>query len=162
MQLHVRICRHLIVVGEDLRELVWAEWLWSPQTSRLRLRRKVQVPSWKLWLIHFTSLSSPWLQQYCPFHDLRHRQGWSPFEVMGVFLSVSGYSWCTPLSHPSSCMLVNRGPSQHSSKEEYKPWKWGATARYYAAASHIKTMLPTSNVPRSSRQSDHTKTSWPS
>ena len=28
-----------------------------------------------------------------------------------------------PLSHPSSCMLVNHGPSQQSSKEEYKPWK---------------------------------------
>ena len=26
-------------------------------------------------------------------------------------------------THPSSCMLVNRGPSQQSSKEEYKPWK---------------------------------------
>ena len=30
---------------------------------------------------------------------------------------------CAPLSHPSSCMLVNHGPSQQSSKEEYKPWK---------------------------------------
>ena len=28
-----------------------------------------------------------------------------------------------PLSHPSSCMLVNHGPSQQSSKEEYKPCK---------------------------------------
>ena len=38
-----------------------------------------------------------------------------------------------------------------------KPWKWGATARYYT--SHTKTMLPTrKSVPRSSRQSDHTKT----
>ena len=24
---------------------------------------------------------------------------------------------------PSSCMLVNHGPSQQSSREEYKPWK---------------------------------------
>ena len=47
-----------------------------------------------------------------------------------------------------------------SSKEECRPWKWGATARYYA--SHTKTMLPTRKyVPRSSRRSDHTKTSWP-
>ena len=38
-------------------------------------------------------------------------------------------------------MLVNHGPSQQSSKEEYKPWKWSATTRYYA--SHTKTMLPT-------------------
>ena len=34
-------------------------------------------------------------------------------------------------------MLVNHGPSQQSSKEEYKPWKWGATARYYTYKDHI-------------------------
>ena len=63
-------------------------------------------------------------------------------------------------SDPSSCVLVNHGPSQQSSTEEYKPWKWGATARYYA--SHTKTMFPARKyVPRSSRQSDHTMTSWP-
>ena len=28
-----------------------------------------------------------------------------------------------PLSHPTSCMFVNHGPSQQSSKEEYKSWK---------------------------------------
>ena len=81
--------------------------------------------------------------------------------MTGVFLSVPIYDWCTPLSHPSSCMLVNHGPSLLSSKEEYKPWKWAATARYYA--SHTKTMLPPRKfVPRPSRQSDHTKTSWSS
>ena len=43
-------------------------------------------------------------------------------------------------------------------KKEYKPWKRGATARYYA--SHTKTMLPTRKyVPRSSRQLDHMKIS---
>ena len=31
--------------------------------------------------------------------------------------------WCAPLSHLSFCMLVNHGPSQQSSKEQYKPWK---------------------------------------
>ena len=57
----------------------------------------------------------------------------------------------------SSFMLVNHGSSKQSSKEEYKPWKRGATARYYA--SHTKTRLPTrKSMPRSSRQSDHTKT----
>ena len=56
-----------------------------------------------------------------------------------VFLSVSRYVWFIPLSYSSSCMLVNHGPSQQSSKEEYKPWKWGANARYYT--SHTKTML---------------------
>ena len=30
-------------------------------------------------------------------------------------------------------MLVNHGPWQQSSKKEYKPWKWGATARYYSS-----------------------------
>ena len=33
------------------------------------------------------------------------------------FLSVPRYDWCAPLSHPSSCMLVNHGPSQQSSKK---------------------------------------------
>ena len=80
--------------------------------------------------------------------------------MIGVFLYVPRYDWCTPLSHPSSCRLVNHGLSQQSSKEEYKPWKWGATAKYYA--SHTKTMLPTRKSSlRSSRQSDHTKSSWP-
>ena len=76
-------------------------------------------------------------------------------------ISLSSKIWLMrSLSHPSSCMLVNHGPSQRNSKEEDKPWKWGATARYHA--SHTKIMLPTrKSVPRSSRQSDHTKTSWP-
>ena len=42
-------------------------------------------------------------------------------------------------------MLVSHGPSQQSSKEEYKPEKWGATARYYT--SRTKTMLPTCRDP---------------
>ena len=79
--------------------------------------------------------------------------------MTGVFPWVPTYYWCDPLLHPSSCMLVNHGPSQQSSKEEYKPWKWGATARY--CASHTKSMLPTrKSMPRSSRQLDHTKTPW--
>ena len=42
-----------------------------------------------------------------------------------------------------------------------KPWKWGAAGRYYT--SHTKAMLPTrKSVPRSSCQSDHTKTCSPS
>ena len=89
----------------------------------------------------------------------RHWQGWKQFGLTRVFLSAPRYDWCAPLLHPSFCMLVNHGHSQQSSKEEYKPWKWGATARYYT--SHTKTMLPTSkSVPRSSRQLNHRKTSW--
>ena len=49
--------------------------------------------------------------------------------MTGVFLSVPRYAWCASLSHPSSCMFVNHGPSLPSSKEEYKPWKWGAAAK---------------------------------
>ena len=56
-----------------------------------------------------------------------------------VFLLIPRHDWCVPLSHPSSCMLVNHGPSEQSYKEEYKPLKWGATTRY--CASHTKTML---------------------
>ena len=37
------------------------------------------------------------------------------------------------MSHPSSCVLVNHGPSQESSKEEYKPWKM----RCYYKILHI-------------------------
>ena len=40
------------------------------------------------------------------------------FGLTRVFLSPPRYDWCAPLSHPSSCMLVNHGPSQQSFKEE--------------------------------------------
>ena len=77
-------------------------------------------------------------------------RGWNQFWLTGVFLSLPRYDWCSPLSYPSSCVFVNHGPSQQSSKEEYKPLKWGATERYYT--SHTKTMLPTrKSMPRSSR-----------
>ena len=55
--------------------------------------------------------------------------------MTGIFLSVPRYDWCAPLSHPSSCMLVNHEPSQKSSKEEYKPWRWGQ--RCYHKILHI-------------------------
>ena len=45
------------------------------------------------------------------------------FGMTGIFFSVPRYDRCSPLSHLSSCMLVNHGPSQQSSKEEHKPWK---------------------------------------
>ena len=38
-------------------------------------------------------------------------------------------------------MLVNHGPSQQICKEEHKPWRGDATARYFT--SHTKTVLPT-------------------
>ena len=37
---------------------------------------------------------------------------------MTVLLSVPRYNWCTPLLQPSSCMFMNHGPSQQSSKEQ--------------------------------------------
>ena len=64
--------------------------------------------------------------------------------MTGVFLSVPRYDSCAPLSHPSSCMLVNHGPSQQRSKEEYKPWKRGATARHYT--SHTKDHVTNEEV----------------
>ena len=85
-----------------------------------------------------------------------HHSMWN-YEVRDVIFKNIFLGSC----NPSSCMLVNHEPSQQSSKEENKPWKWGATARYYT--SNTKTMLPTrKSVPRSSRQLDHTKTSCPS
>ena len=41
-------------------------------------------------------------------------------------------------------MLVNHGPSQQSFKEEYKPWKLGAIARYYT--SHTKDHVTNEEV----------------
>ena len=65
------------------------------------------------------------------------------FWMTGAFLSVPRYNWSAPLSHPSSCMLVNHadGPSQsqQSCKEGYKPWKWGTTRRLYASHTKITT-----------------------
>ena len=59
----------------------------------------------------------------------------------------------------SSIETILYNYTQHSFKEEYNSWKWGATTRY--CASHTKTMLPMrKTVPTSSRQLDHTKTSW--
>ena len=84
-----------------------------------------------------------------------------PVWMTEAFLSVPRYEWNATLSHPSPCMLVNQKSSQQRFKEECKSWKWGATARYYAFQT--KTMLPTrKTVPSSSRQLDHTKTSWAS
>ena len=87
--------------------------------------------------------------------------------VLSNFISVLGQKRCTWVkenlhgSNVFAVLVMNHGPSQQSSKEEYKPWKRGAIARYYT--SHTKTMLPTrKSVPRSSRQSDHKNISWPS
>ena len=49
--------------------------------------------------------------------------------MTGVFLSDPKCDWSAPLWHPFCCMLVDHGHSQQSPKEEYKPWKWGATVR---------------------------------
>ena len=64
-----------------------------------------------------------------------------PVWMAGVCLSVPRNDWYAPLSHSSSCMLVNHGRLPQSFKEKYKPWKWGATARYYAFFT--KTTSPT-------------------
>ena len=41
--------------------------------------------------------------------------------MTGVCLSVPRYDWCVPLSHPSSCMLVNHGPKNTSHGNEVLP-----------------------------------------
>ena len=63
----------------------------------------------------------------------QHWQDWNQFGLTRVFLSASRYDWCAPLSHQSSCMLENHGPSQQSSKEEYKPMEM----RCYRRILHI-------------------------
>ena len=70
--------------------------------------------------------------------------------------------WCrfSQLHVIGKWVVMNHGPSQQSSKEEYKPWKWDATTRCYTY--HTKTMLPMrKSVPRSSRQLNQMK-AWPS
>ena len=100
---------------------------------------KLQVPD----------LSCNWREflAWDTLHDItddsrqQHWQGWNQFGTTGAFLSVPRYDWCTPLSYSSSCMLVNHWVSQQSWKEDYEPWKFGATARYHA--SHTRNTLPT-------------------
>ena len=79
--------------------------------------------------------------------------------MTGVFLSAPRYDWCAPLSHPFSCMLVNHGPSQQSSKEEYKPWKWGDTTHLIQRPCYQQGSLcldPESNW-TTRKPSDHCK-----
>ena len=57
-------------------------------------------------------------------------------------------------------MLVNLGPSHQSSKEEYKPWKGGASARYNT--SRTKTYATNEEVRAKIQQAigpheDHSK-----
>ena len=72
---------------------------------------------------------------------------------------VVALTWTKRLPTQFCCFLFSikkLPPCYWSSNEEYEPWKWDATPRYYA--SHTKILLPTrKSVPRSSRQSDHTK-----
>ena len=61
-------------------------------------------------------------------------------------LAVKGLMRGQTLSHPSSCMLVNHGPSQQSCTEGYRPWKWGATARYYVSPKGGTILTPSWSV----------------
>ena len=151
--------------------------------SSFKSKLKTHLFSSAYWFLAFFLLfpSNPWLLCLCFWGVCVCVGGWSVCGCVCVcgsgmlicFVSALGSHemgrhklpiiiiilLCAPLSRPSSCMLMNHGPSRQSSKDEYKPWKWGATARYYT--SHTKTMLPTrKSVPRSSRQLDHTKISW--
>ena len=137
--------KNILLSAKSCCRLSWERWLYP-----LHLLGPVLLGCYRLQL---TSLSSMIVLQpplLC--------EGWGGHPLC---LSGDRYDWCASMSHPSSYMLVNHGPSQQNSKEEYKKWKWSATAKYYT--SPTKTMLPTrKSVPRFSRQLDHTKTSWPS
>ena len=79
--------------------------------------------------------------------------------MTGALLSVARYTRWAHLSHPSSCTLVNHGPSQQSCKEEYC---LGNEVLPQDTMHLIQsTMLPRrKSVPRSSsRKSDHTEAS---
>ena len=62
-------------------------------------------------------------------------------------------------------MLVNHGPSQQSSKEEYKPWKRGATASYYASRynDHVTNEEVRAKIQQAigPRRPDHRKETQP-
>ena len=80
--------------------------------------------------------------------------------MTGAVLSIPRHGCFAPLSHSSSCMLVNHGPSQQSCKDEYKPWKWGGTSRYYASLT--KTLLLTRETPSCQDQAGNRITWRPS
>ena len=72
--------------------------------------------------------SSPWAHllqmrvpslRYSPgqHRQQQHWQGWNQFGMTWVFLSVQRYDWCTPLSHPSSWMLVSHWPHSRAPKK---------------------------------------------
>ena len=99
--------------------------------------------------VGFLAISQNWWEPR-QHRRQQHWQGWKQFGMTGA-CCLPRYDWCDPLSHSSSCMLVNHGPSQHSPREEYKPWKWDATVRYYASRTEV--MKPTiKSMPRTSRQ----------
>ena len=101
--------------------------LWGSARQHLRIYSFINS------LTHTTTIE--WFKIWLPLARYGLEYKIILFGMTGVFLSVPKHDWCSPLSHPSIhfCMLVNHGPSQQSSKEEYKPWKSGATARYYAS-----------------------------
>ena len=75
-------------------------------------------------------------------------------------LSVPRYNWCAPLSHPSFCMHACKSWTLTAQLQRRIQAKEMRCYRSYYTY-HTKTMLPMrKSVPRSSRQSDHMKTSW--
>ena len=60
-------------------------------------------------------------------------------EWQEYFSQLSGFDWCASLSHPPSCVHVNHGPSQQSSRAEYKPWGKKLTADRMPF-SHLKPL----------------------
>ena len=59
---------------------------------------------------------------------------------------ILSFQFLVPSTRLTIFFLRGLHSSQQSSKEEYKPWKWGATARYHA--SHTKTIIITNEEVR--------------
>ena len=114
------------------------------------------------WNIYSSHVSIVWL--------IKH-QGTCLWDLDGIS-EIKTHSLCysSDPSNAFSCPLCKchihlpvcfwiMDPHSRAPKKKYKPWKWGATARY--DTTHTKTILPRrKSVPRSCRQLDHRKTSW--
>ena len=99
-------------------------------------------------------MNTGWKSYDVPSGDKGMRTGWESYNVPCGAIDTS----TDRESYDVSCGDTDIRKLTQSLREGHKPRKCGAAARYYT--THTKTMLPTrKSVPRSIRQSDHTKTS---
>ena len=105
-------------------------------TSGINTDQSKWTEAWDSHKLQVPGLSYNWwgFQAWDAFQDSTDNSRIDKVETSLEWQSISlswRYDWCAPLSYPSSNTLVNYEPSQQSSKEEYKPRKWGATARHH-------------------------------